>query len=102
MLYVRTSFPLKSLSACLNHLQNPETPNLLRAAIPTLIQLINITTTLGSAERFDKLCTILGDRIIGSIWIYAAQDADTVLATVDVLPDVIYSLGIGCARYLKV
>src|ERR1700730_3578080 len=91
----------KSLTTCLHHLHNPETPDLLRAAIKALVSLIERTSTLGSAHRFDALCDVLGQGIIGSVWLYASEDADTVLATVDVLPDVLRAMGLGCARYLK-
>ena len=51
--------------------------------------------------RFDKLCALLGDGIIGNVWIYASTEVESVQATLEVLPDVLEMLGIGCARYLK-
>lgn len=92
----------QSLKTTLNFLQNPETPALIRTAIPTLVSLINLTTSPGSAEQFDQLCQILGDAIIGSIWIYATREQDAIEASVDVLPVMLETLGIGSVRYLKV
>jgi hypothetical protein len=88
--------------ASLHHLQNPETPGLIRSAIPAILSLIQLTTTPGSAERFNQLCALLGDAIIGGIWIYSPNDSDGILASIDVLPPVVSMLGIGSARYLKV
>lgn len=64
--------------------------------------LVDLSTSPGSQARFDKLCALLGDGIIGNVWIYADQDEESILATLDVLPVIIEALGIGCARYLKV
>jgi hypothetical protein len=95
-------FFLKSLRTCLNHLRSAETPDLLRAAIKTLLTLIDLTTSLGSSQRFDQHCSVLGEGVIGTVWFYAYDDAEAVLATVDVLPDILHAMGLGCARYLKV
>jgi len=90
-----------SLSISLTNLHNPLTPSILRTAILTTLTLINRSTAPGSQVRFDKLCTLLGDGIIGNVWIYASMEPESVQATLEVLPDVIEMLGIGCARYLK-
>jgi hypothetical protein len=95
-------YSFQSLNTCLNHLHNPETPNLLRAAITALCTLIKLTTLPGSAQRFDQLCAVLGDGVIGGVWIYASSESDTILATVEELPTLVQGLGLGCARYLKV
>jgi len=97
-----TLTPQKSLSTSLTNLHNPFTPTIIRTAIPTTLTLINLSTPPGSQIRFDKLCTLLGDSIIGNVWIYASMELECVQATLDVLPGVIEMLGIGCARYLKV
>lgn len=96
-----TLIPPKSLSTSLTNLHNPFTPTIIRTAIPTTLTLINLTNTPGSQIRFDKLCALLGDSIIGNIWIYASMEPESVQATLDVIPGVIEMLGIGCTRYLK-
>jgi len=93
--------PKKSLSTSLTNLHNPFTPTIIRTAIPATLTLINLSTPPCSQIRFDKLCTLLGDSIIGNVWIYASMEPECVQATLDVLPGVIEMLGIGCARYLK-
>ena len=85
----------------MTNLHNPLTPSIIRAAIPTILALIGISTPPGSQPRFDKLCALLGDSVIGNVWIYAATEPETVQATLEVLPGAIEMLGIGCARYLK-
>ncbi|KAH9938718.1 uncharacterized protein B0H18DRAFT_1081270 [Fomitopsis serialis] len=75
-----------SLKKCLAFLQNPETSELIRAAVPTSVSLVLHTTPPGSAKRFDQLCEVLGDGIIGSIWFYAMHEQDAIEATIDVLP----------------
>ncbi|OBZ71884.1 hypothetical protein A0H81_08168 [Grifola frondosa] len=90
-----------SLKTSMTFLQNPETPSLIRAAVSTSISLIHKTTTRESAARFDQLCSILGDGIIGSIWVYATRNPDALEASLDVLPEIVDALGIGTVRYLK-
>ncbi|KAJ7224242.1 hypothetical protein GGX14DRAFT_649117 [Mycena pura] len=96
------SLLMASLSRSLTQLQSPETPFLLPAAISTTLTLIQLTTVAGSENRFNQLCGLLGDGIIGSIWPYSSDRLEALLASVDALPQVFQSLGIGCARYLKV
>ncbi|KAJ6627433.1 hypothetical protein B0H10DRAFT_1994498 [Mycena sp. CBHHK59/15] len=91
-----------SLNRSLAHLGSPETPSLLRGAISTSLSLILLVTTVGSADRFDQLCGLLGDGIIGSIWPYSSDRLDALLASIEALPPVVEILGVGCARYLKV
>lgn len=67
-----------------------------------MISLITLTTVPGSAQRFEKLCSILGDGIIGSIWLYGSRDLETIEATLEVLPQLIGALGIATTRFLKV
>ena len=93
---------LQSLKKCLAFLENPETPALIRAAIPASVSLVLLTTSPGSAKRFDQLCEILGNGIIGGIWFYAMHEQTTIEASIDVLPGLVHALGIGTARYLKV
>ncbi|KAJ7938279.1 hypothetical protein B0H13DRAFT_2572038 [Mycena leptocephala] len=75
---------------------------LLPAAISVSLTLIQLTTSVGSVERFDQLCGLLGDGIIGSIWPYASDRLPALLASIDALPPVLEILGVGCARYMKV
>ncbi|KAK0191366.1 hypothetical protein F5146DRAFT_1048368 [Armillaria mellea] len=90
-----------SLNRCLGHLKDPESPELLRAAISATLSLILLTTEHGTAQRFDQLCALLGDGIIGTVWIYASDSFDVILATVEALPPLMKALDIGIARYLK-
>ncbi len=64
--------------------------------------MIERTTQPGSEERFIQLCALLGDGMMGSVWMYGSEDADAVEASVDVLPILVHALGIGATRYLKV
>ncbi|OCH95884.1 hypothetical protein OBBRIDRAFT_787731 [Obba rivulosa] len=90
-----------SLRNCMTFLKNPETPDLIRASVLAARALVECSTTPGSAQRFDRLCAILGEGIIGSVWVHASGDLDTLEASVDVLPDIIRTLDIGTVRYLK-
>ncbi|KAJ7179500.1 hypothetical protein C8R46DRAFT_1160062 [Mycena filopes] len=76
------SLLIDSLSRSLTQLQSPETPRLLPAAISTSLTLIQLMTSTGSVERFDQLCALLGDGIIGSIWPYASDRLPALLAVV--------------------
>ena len=67
-----------------------------------MTNLIERTTKPGSEQRFTQLCALLGDGVIGSVWMYGSEDADAVEASVDVLPILVRALGIGATRYLKV
>lgn len=93
---------VQSLKTSLTNLHNPLTSSLLLRAIPTLITLITLTTSPGSAARFDKLCEVLGDGIIGNVWMYAYNEPESILASLNVLPLLIEALGIGSVRYSKV
>ncbi|KAL0954359.1 hypothetical protein HGRIS_003352 [Hohenbuehelia grisea] len=90
-----------SLSNALTQLKREDSPALIRAAIPASLKLTLHTTDPGSMERFDQLCALLGDGIIGSIWLYSSLDLPALQASVDALPPVLDALGIGCVRYLK-
>ncbi|KAI0334924.1 hypothetical protein GY45DRAFT_1065421 [Cubamyces sp. BRFM 1775] len=90
-----------SLKTCFNFLHERETPDLIRASVSSHIQLINATTIVGSASRFDQLCSLLGESIIGNIWIYASREPEALQASVDCIPAIVESLGIGATRYLK-
>jgi len=92
---------LASLNRALTFLHSPFTPAVLRAAVPAATNLIERTTEYGSEERLSQLSALLGDGVIGSVWMYSSEDAGTVEASVDVLPIVVRALGVGAVRYLK-
>ncbi|KAJ7895953.1 hypothetical protein B0H14DRAFT_3425910 [Mycena olivaceomarginata] len=93
------SLLIASLNRSLTQLQSPETPRLLPLAVSTSLTLIRLTTPAGSAARFDQLCALLGDGIIGSVWPYASGDRlPALVASIDALPPVLEMLGVGCAR----
>ena len=100
-LYYRL-YKSQSLKGSLLHLHTGLTPSLVRASIPAFIELTKITTLVGSKTRFDQLCAILGDSILGGIWIYAFNDYETIEASMTALPPLLEELGIGTVRYLKV
>jgi len=96
-----------SLKGTLVFLHNPQTPELLSTSIPTIVELVDFllpARALSKAEgkqRFDRLCSVLGEDIIGSIWIHASRDVATVRATVDQVPLLVGTLGICAVRYLR-
>ena len=92
----------QSLNRALTFLHSPFTPAVLRAAVPAAVNIIERTTEYGSEQRFSQLSALLGDGVIGSVWMYSSEDVDTVGASVDVLPIVVRALGVGSTRYLKV
>ena len=92
----------KSLFRVLVQLHDEFSPQLIRTTVPVILRLIEMTTSPGSAERFDQLCTLLGDHIVGAIWLYASREPETIEASMDVLPSVVHALGIGTVRYIKV
>lgn len=77
------------------------TPDLIRSTVPVILRLSEMLTTPQSAERFDHLCQVVGESIIGGVWIYASNELSTVEASMDVLPLLIHALGVGTVRYLK-
>ena len=97
----------KSLKGTLVFLHNPQTPQLLSASIPTIVELVDLLlparalNKAGGKQRFDRLCSVLGEAIIGSIWIHASRDIPTVRATIDQVPLLVESLGVCAVRYLK-
>lgn len=98
----------QSLKGTLVFLHDPRTPKLLSAAISTIAELVDLllpARLLSKGEgkqRFDRLCSVLGECIIGSVWIHASRDVSTIRATIDQVPLLVESLGICAVRYLKV
>ncbi|KAG5635343.1 hypothetical protein H0H81_011646 [Sphagnurus paluster] len=90
-----------SLNTCLTYLNNPEAPQLIKASVATSLALTKLTTSAGSAEQFDQLCALLGDGIISGIWLYAYDQPDIVVASLEALAPVLRALKIGNARFLK-
>ncbi|KAJ3743501.1 hypothetical protein DFH05DRAFT_1618591 [Lentinula detonsa] len=92
---------LTSLNTCLAQLDDTESPQLIQTAISVSLSLSLLTTTPGSSMQFDQLCALLGERIIGAIWLYSYDKLGVVQASVDSLPPLLNALGLGCCRYLK-
>lgn len=93
---------IQSLNRALTFLHSSHTPAILRTAIPATTNLIERTTQPGSEQRFTQLCALLGDGLVGSVWMYSSEDAEAVEASIDGLPMIVRALGIGATRYLKV
>jgi hypothetical protein len=83
-------------------LHDPFSPSLIRHAVPTTITLVNLLNPQASASRFEKLCHVLGEGIIGGVWVYASRELDTVEASMHACEALVRDLGIGSVRYLKV
>ena len=83
-------------------MHSPFTLAVLRAAVPAAANLIERTTEYGLEQRSSQLSALLGDGVIGNVWMHSSEDADTVEASVDVLPIVVRVLGVGTTRCLKV
>lgn len=98
----------KSLKGTLVFVHDPKTPELLSSSIPTIVELVDLLlparalSKAGGKQRFDRLCSVLGEGIIGSMWIHASRDVATVRATIDQVPLLVESLGVCAVRYLKV
>lgn len=71
-----------------------------------MVNLVTKTNPSSSGDKgkqqFDQLASILGDGIIGNVWLYASRDVSAIRASIDVLPIIVEALGIGSVRYLKV
>ncbi|KAI5124880.1 hypothetical protein M0805_007310 [Coniferiporia weirii] len=92
---------MTSLTKGLITLHDALSPNLIRTTVPVILTLVDMTTSPGSVERFEQLCIVLGENIIGGAWVYASREQQTMEATMDVLPQIVHALGIGSIRYLK-
>ena len=75
---------------------------LLLSAVACFQLLIECTTAPASEARFDKLCDLLTKAVIGGAWSYGGESAETMEASIRVLPSLLRALGLGSARYLKV
>ncbi|KAH6915500.1 hypothetical protein BKA70DRAFT_1259118, partial [Coprinopsis sp. MPI-PUGE-AT-0042] len=93
---LRTSF-----KKALSQLESPLSPPSIRLAVSQTVRLTLLTTQVGSQQRFDALCALLGDGIITGIWVYAFDKPDILRATLDALPEVIKTLDLGCCRFLR-
>ncbi|VDC03965.1 unnamed protein product [Peniophora sp. CBMAI 1063] len=91
----------ESFKRAMTLLHEPQTPLLLRLSTSTAISLILATTPEGSEARYNRLCGLLGDGIIGSAWMHASREPETIQASIEVLPEIVDALGIGAVRYLK-
>ncbi|KAF9653060.1 hypothetical protein BDM02DRAFT_3108178 [Thelephora ganbajun] len=96
-----------SLKGTLVFLHNPKTPELLSTSIPTIVELVDLLFPVavlnkgGGKQRFDRLCSVLGEGVIGNVWIHASRDVGTIRVTIDQVPLLVESLGICVVRYLK-
>ncbi|KAL1741835.1 hypothetical protein HDZ31DRAFT_44564 [Schizophyllum fasciatum] len=90
-----------SLNKCLGVTEGPHAPAILRAASGVILALAALTTADGSRARFEQLCALLGEGIVGTTWTYAAREKDVMLASLEALPAIIDALGVGAARYLR-
>ncbi|KAI3612996.1 trna-specific trna nucleotidyltransferase [Moniliophthora roreri] len=93
---------LQSLNNCLGHFNHEHSPHLIRLAILASLKLILLTTSPGSATQFDQICMLLGEGVIGTIWLYSSAKHSVIEASIEVLPSLIRALGLGSSRYLKV
>ncbi|KAH6896481.1 hypothetical protein BKA70DRAFT_1438404 [Coprinopsis sp. MPI-PUGE-AT-0042] len=93
---LRTSF-----KKALSQLESPLSPPSIRLAVSQTVRLTLLTTQVGSQQRFDTLCALLGEGIITGIWVYAFDKPDILRATLDALPEVIKTLDLGCCRFLR-
>jgi len=88
-------------------LHNPRTPELLSASIPTIVELVDLLlppralSKFEGKQRFDRLCSVLGEGIIGNVWIHASRDTATIRATIDQVPLLVEALGVCTVRYLR-
>ncbi|KAF9076660.1 hypothetical protein BDP27DRAFT_1284592 [Rhodocollybia butyracea] len=92
---------LTSLNTCLAQLDDLESPKLIKATVSASLSVTLLTTTPGSVVQFNQLCALLGERIIGTIWLYSYDKPGVVQASVDALSPLLKALGLGCSRYLK-
>jgi len=96
-----------SLKGTLVFVHDPKTPELLSSSIPAIVELVDLLlparalSKAGGKQRFDRLCSVLGEGIIGNIWIHASRDVATIRATIDQVPLLVESLGVCAVRYLK-
>ncbi|KAF9268321.1 hypothetical protein L218DRAFT_608770 [Marasmius fiardii PR-910] len=91
----------KALNNCLGHFDHEYSPNLVRSAIATSLSSILLTTTPGTRTRFDQLCALLGEGVIGTIWLYGHRKPAVLTASIEALPPLIRALNLGTARFLK-
>ncbi|OCB84534.1 hypothetical protein A7U60_g8520 [Sanghuangporus baumii] len=92
---------IASLFRAIMNIHDNLSPRLIRTTVPVVQRLIDMTTSPDSTERFDQLCNLLGDHIIGAIWVFASRERETIEASMDTLPSVVQALGAGTVRYLK-
>ncbi|KAF9530343.1 hypothetical protein CPB83DRAFT_850741 [Crepidotus variabilis] len=91
----------QSLRTALSQLEGPDSPALVELAIKALVDLILLTTSPGSTDRFGQLSSLLGEGVISGIWLYCEDKPSIVNATFNALPYLILTLGIGTVRFLQ-
>ena len=92
----------KSLKTGLSHLSDPEMPTLVRLVISTWLNLALKVDEPNLLELFDHLSTLVGTGIIEGMWIYSIQNLVAMKAALDALPNVLRTLSIATASFLKV
>ncbi|KAG8721617.1 hypothetical protein FRC08_011807 [Ceratobasidium sp. 394] len=90
----------KALQGALQNLTSDQSPDLLRAAMPCYLALVDLVLPDDTAQRFDKLCELVTDTIVPG-WLYASSRAELMIASVEVLSPVVNALGTSSARFLK-
>ncbi|KAG8915987.1 hypothetical protein FRC01_003447 [Tulasnella sp. 417] len=80
---------------------DPEISLILPLASGTLQRLIELTTEVGSRERFDRTWECLSTGVVGGVWIFAGEKLEAMEASIETLLPLVDALKIGCCRYLK-
>lgn len=91
-----------SFHTCFGHLDDAVSPALIENAVGASLELANLTLERGTKIYFDRVCELLGDGIIGTVWRYAYRYPEVLVASTGALSGVVRALGLGSARYLKV
>ncbi|KAG9103491.1 hypothetical protein FRC06_010473 [Ceratobasidium sp. 370] len=90
----------KALQSALQNLTSDRSPDLLRAAMPCYIALVDLVLPGDTTQRFDKLCELVTDTIVPG-WLYASSRVELMTASSEMLSLVVGVLGVGSARFLK-
>ncbi|KAG9043213.1 hypothetical protein FS837_009858 [Tulasnella sp. UAMH 9824] len=100
----QTQFRIKGIQVLRELLERVDAKLLERTGIASLFstRLIELTTEVGSRERFDRLCECLSTGVVGGVWIFAGEKLDAMEASIETLLPLVDALKVGCCRYLKV
>ncbi|KDQ20846.1 hypothetical protein BOTBODRAFT_124701 [Botryobasidium botryosum FD-172 SS1] len=89
-----------AFTTALTFLTSPETPSLLPLTISCYRLLVEKTTDPSSQTFYEKLWDLVSRGIINP-WAWAGDNLEIMIASVDALPELVISLGIGSSRFLK-